>query len=92
MIAGLVLVALVLTAHFSRGRGARAGYVLIAVSVLWILVDKGLGEGPTLMRITKNHGLTAADLAGLAGIALGLRQAWPDVVRRSKRLVAAVRR
>ena len=92
MIAGLVLVALVLTAHFSRGRGPRAGYVLMAVSVLWILVDKGLGEGARLVRVTQDHGLTAADLAGLVGIGLGLRQAWPDLVRRSRRLFAAVRR
>ena len=91
MIAGLVLVALVLTAHFSRGRGPRAGYVLMAVSVLWILVDKA-GEGARLVRVTQDHGLTAADLAGLVGIGLGLRQAWPDLVRRSRRLFAAVRR
>ncbi len=42
MIAGLVLVALVLTAHYTRDRGAVAGYVLIAISIVWILVDKRL--------------------------------------------------
>ncbi len=64
--------------------------------------DRGLGplaprrqepmEGATLVRVTQDHGLTAADLAGLVGIGLGLRQAWPDLVRRSRRLLAAVRR
>ncbi len=91
MTAGLVLVALVLTARYTLGRGPRAGYLLIVVSLLWLLADKTM-EGAHLVRITQDHGLTAADLAGLVGIGLGLRQAWPDVVRRWKRLLAAVRR
>ncbi|MGC4110514.1 MAG: hypothetical protein QM747_08855 [Nocardioides sp.] len=82
MIAGVVLVALVLTVRFTTGRRPRAGYVLMAVAVLWLLVDKAM-EGPTVLYVSPDHGLTAADLAGLVGLALGLRQAWPDVVRRS---------
>jgi hypothetical protein len=81
VIAGLVLVALVLVARFTSGRGPRAGYLLIAVSVAWLFVDKTM-EGPTLVSITEAHGLTAGDLAGLVGILLGVDQAWGDVIRR----------
>jgi len=91
VIAGLVLVALVLTARYTLRHGARAGYLLVAVSVAWLLVDKSM-EGVTVVTFTESHGLTAGDLAGLAGFGLGLRQAWPDLVRRSGRLIAAVRR
>ena len=91
MIAGLVLVALVLISRYTARRGPRAGYLLVLVSVLWLFADKSM-EGSRLLRVTQDHGLTAADLAGLVGIALGLHQAWPDVVRRARRLGAAVRR
>jgi hypothetical protein len=89
--AGLVLVALVLTARYTFRRGPRAGYLLVAVSLLWLVVDKGM-EGARLVRVTQDHGLTAADLAGLVGLAVGLHQAWPDVVRRWRRLLGTVRR
>jgi hypothetical protein len=81
VIAGVVLVVLVLTARFTHRRGPRAGYLLIVVSVVWLVVDKTV-EGPTIIGFTKNHGLTAADLAGLVGILLGVHQAWGDAVRR----------
>jgi hypothetical protein len=45
---------------------------LIVVSMAWFLVN-GRMEGPVLIRVTWQHGLTGADLAGFAGIALG---AW----------------
>jgi hypothetical protein len=88
--AGLVLVALVVTARYTLRRGPRAGYLLVAVSIAWLLVDKSM-EGVTLVTFTGDRGLTAADLAGLAGIGLGLHQAWPDLVQRWHRLLAAVR-
>jgi hypothetical protein len=81
VIAGLVLVALVVTARFTRLRSARAGYLLIVVSLAWLVADKSM-EGPTLISLDADHGLTAADLAGVVGLALGAHQAWPDVVRR----------
>lgn len=87
MTAGLVLVALVLTARYTLRRGAVAGYLLVTVSIAWLLVDKTM-EGPTLVSLTQDHGLTAADLTGVVCVGLGLRQAWPDLVRRSKRLSA----
>lgn len=89
MIAGLVLVALVLTVRFTRPRGARAGYLLMLVALLWLVVDKAM-EGPTVVSVTAAHGLTAADLAGLVTLALGLHQAWPDVVRRLRRVRSRV--
>ena len=90
MTAGLVLVALVLTARYTLRRGPRAGYLLVVVSLVWLLADKTM-EGAKLVRFTQDHGLTAADLAGLVGIGLGLRQAWPDLVRRWHGLLAALR-
>ena len=90
MIAGLVLVALVLTARYTFRRGPRAGYLLVLVSVGWLLVDKSM-EGVTLVTVQANRGLTAGDLAGVVGIGLGVRQAWPDLVRRWTRLVSTVR-
>jgi hypothetical protein len=84
VIAGLVLVALVLTARFTRLRGATAGYVLVVVSLVWLAADKTM-EGATVITFTPDHGLTAGDLAGVVGLALGLHQAWPDAVRRLRR-------
>ena len=91
MTAGLVLVALVLTARFTFRRGPRAGYLLVVVSVGWLLVDKTM-EGASLVSFTPDHGLTEGDLAGIVGIGLGVRQAWPDLRRRAAHLFAVVRR
>jgi hypothetical protein len=82
MLAGLVLVALVLSARFTYRRAPGYGYVLVVASLAWLLTDKSM-EGPTLVRITLNHGVTAGDLAGLVGLLLGVGQVWPDVVRRA---------
>lgn len=91
MTASLCLVVLLLAARFTYRRGARAGYWLIAASVLWLALDKSL-EGPTLVHFDEDHGLTGADLSGLLGLALGVHQAWPDLVRRSRRLLGPRRR
>ena len=69
MIAAVVLVGLVLTAGLS-GRFGMAGVVaLAATSLLWLVVN-GPMEGPVLLTVTAAHGVTGADLAGLAGLAL----------------------
>ena len=69
MIAAVVLVGLVLTAGLS-GRFGMAGVVaLTATSLLWLVVN-GPMEGPVLLTVTAAHGVTGADLAGLAGLAL----------------------
>ncbi len=91
MTAGLVLVALVLTARYTYRRAPRAGYLLVLVSIGWLLVDKTL-EGATLVTFSPDRGLTEGDLAGVIGIAIGLRQAWPDVVLRWNRLLTVMRR
>ena len=83
MLAGVVLVALVLSARFTYRRPPGYGYVLVVASLAWLLTDKSM-EGPTLVRITLDHGVTAGDLAGLVGVLLGIGQAWPDVVRRAR--------
>ena len=69
MIAAVVLVGLVLTAGLS-GRYRMGGVVALAgMSLLWLVVN-GPMEGPVLLTVTAAHGVTGADLAGLAGLAL----------------------
>ena len=47
-------------------------------------------EGVTLVTVPANRGLTEGDLAGVVGIGLGVRQAWPDLVRRWTRVLLTV--
>jgi hypothetical protein len=69
VVAALVLAGLVLTAGLS-GRFGMAGAVALAgMSVLWLVVN-GPMEGPTLVVLTRGHGITGGDLAGLAGLGL----------------------
>lgn len=73
--ASLVLVLLVLSAGLAHRLG-RTGALLLAVfSVLWVLVN-GSMEGPILLTVTSQHGLTGADLAGVAGVALAAYLWW----------------
>jgi hypothetical protein len=81
VIVGLVLVLLLLVARFSRPYGVAGGVVLIGVSLAWLVVDKDL-EGPTLVRVTGDHGLVSADLVGLVGAALGVVQVVAALRRR----------
>jgi len=74
VIAGLVLVALVLLAGLGRDR-PWSGWALGAVAVLWLVVN-GPMEGPVLLTVTASHGLTAGDLAGLAGLGLAGWRLW----------------
>jgi hypothetical protein len=58
------------------GRRQRLGTVLLALlSVLWLLVNKDF-EGPVLLTVVEDHGLTTADLLGLAGLILAAWQFW----------------
>ena len=58
------------------GRRQRLGTVLLALlSVLWLLVNKDF-EGPILLTVVRDHGLTTADLVGLAGLILAAWQFW----------------
>jgi hypothetical protein len=71
----LVLVALVLLAGFSAETGLRGAIALAAVAVVWFLVN-GRVEGPTLVTVAPGHGLTGADLAGIAAMVVA---AWRGV-------------
>lgn len=72
MLAALVLLVLIALAA-AGGRAGWPGVVALAVvSVLWLLVNGPL-EGPVLWTISRTHGLTLGDLAGLAGLLIA---AW----------------
>ena len=75
MLVGLVLAALVVLAAVSGRWGLPGAAALAVVSVLWLLVN-GSAEGPVLWSVTANHGLTATDLAGLAGLAVAAWRAF----------------
>lgn len=47
------------------------GLVLLVAAVIWLLVN-GPVEGPVLVELTPDHGLTVADLPALAAGAVAL--------------------
>jgi hypothetical protein len=62
-----------------------AAVVLGLEGVVWLIVDKWF-EGPTLVRVSENHGLVLADLVGFAaivGAAVCLLRARDTAGRRS---------
>jgi hypothetical protein len=69
LIPGLVLGALVVAAVLAGRYGRPAAVLLVVVSVLWVLVNHPM-EGETLLPLSHGHGLTAADMGGLAGLVL----------------------
>jgi hypothetical protein len=71
VLAGLVLATLVVLAGLSATTGVPGGVALGCVSLLWLLVNGGM-EGQVLWVLLPGHGLTEADLAGLAGIGLAV--------------------
>jgi hypothetical protein len=78
VLVAVVLVALVLLAAVSGRSGWPGAVALGVVSVLWLRVN-GSAEGPVLWTVTPDHGLTATDLGGLAGLGVAVwrgRQAW----------------
>jgi hypothetical protein len=85
VLAALALAALVLAAGMSGSYGRRGAVALALLSVLWFVVN-GPMEGPTLLVVTRAHGLTAADLAGLAGLGLA---GWQVLATRNGRRGAA---
>lgn len=87
MTAGVVLVLLVLAARYGRAKGPWGGYLLLVVSLVWLLVNRPM-EGAVLVGFTPDHGFTEGDLAGMLGIALGLREGLPDVLHRVRRVRA----
>ncbi len=69
MVPALVLVAMFVLAALSDRTGRAGAAALAAVSVLWLLVNTPM-EGAILLSVTTNHGLTAGDLVGLAGLGI----------------------
>jgi len=69
MLAGLVLALLVVTAALAARWGRAGGVLLAGVSLVWLLVNRPM-EGTTFWVVGRTHGLTAAALAGLAGLAI----------------------
>jgi hypothetical protein len=62
-----------LQARGCRAPGTRSAALLtIGFAVLWVLVDKHL-EGPVLVVLSDQHGVTASDLASVAAV---LVAAW----------------
>jgi hypothetical protein len=82
MVAVVVLAGLVLAAGLSE-RSRVCAAALAAVSVLWLFVN-GPMEGPVLLTITSDHGLTGADLGGFTGLALAAFH-WTVLRRRARR-------
>lgn len=74
MVAGLVLAALVASAAVALPLKRTGALLLAGVSVLWFLVNSPM-EGEVLVFLTPAHGLSAADLAGIAGLVIALA-AW----------------
>jgi hypothetical protein len=74
VLAALVLAALVLAAGMSGRYGRRGALALALLSVVWLFVN-GPMEGPVLLIVTRGHGVTGGDLAGLAGLAIAAWQA-----------------
>jgi hypothetical protein len=46
-----------------------AAGLLVAAGTVWLAVNKQVGEGPVLLTVATNHGLTTADLASLGAFA-----------------------
>lgn len=64
----ILLVGLLLAALRLRGRRRRAAAVLLLpMSAAWVLFNGSL-EGPVLLTVSENHGLTVSDL--LAAVAV----------------------
>jgi hypothetical protein len=81
MLAGVGLLVLVLVAYFAPRHGLLGGGALVAAGLLWLVTNKSM-EGRTIIHLTPDHGVTVADLAGVAAIVLGASQVWRRWPRR----------
>jgi hypothetical protein len=72
VIPALLLATMVLLAGLSNRTGKPSAVALAVVSVLWLLTNNPM-EGPILVTLSADHGITGGDLAGLAGLAVA---AW----------------
>ena|SRR5918911_3990386 len=68
----VLLVALLLAALAFRGRPRRiAAVLLLPASASWVLFN-GPIEGPVLVPLSAQHGVTLSDLLAVAGVLVGL--------------------
>lgn len=73
----LLLVAILVAAGLSlQFPSPGIALLLAALSATWLPTNNGHLEGPVLITVAEDHGLTAADLVAYAGFALALVAAW----------------
>ena len=73
----LLLVAILIVAGFSLLYPAPGIAVLLAgLSAAWLPTNNGHLEGPTLIIVANDHGLTTADLLAYVGLGLALLAGW----------------
>lgn len=53
------------------------GWWEIAVSLLWFPLNNHALEGPVVLSLAGNHGVTVADVGGLVGFLVGALRVWP---------------
>jgi hypothetical protein len=82
MAAGIVLALLVVAAALAPVFGRPAAAFLAATSLAWLLANQSM-EGEILWVLGPTHGLTAADLGGLAGLVVAV-VVWIWLPRGSK--------
>jgi H+/gluconate symporter-like permease len=84
MLPGLVLVAVIVLAAVSSRTGVAGVVALAVVSLLWLRVN-GSMEGPVLWKVSRGHGLTLTDLAGIAGLGVATWRG-AQALRRRRRI------
>ena len=80
MLPALALVAMVLLAGTSERTGRPGAIMLACAALIWFLTNSPM-EGRVLLVVSTTHGLTAADLAGLAALGLAAWRWRAAVVR-----------
>jgi lipoprotein signal peptidase len=83
----LLAVVLVCVVLIITSQAAGPLWVLLGASSLWLPANNHHLEGPILLTVVRNHGITVSDLAGIGGFLL----ATAILVRRVARTPAAMR-
>lgn len=74
---GLLVAAILVVAALSLRFPSPGTALLLAVlSAAWLPINNGHLEGPVLIVVAHDHGLTTADLLAYAGFALALLAGW----------------